>query len=148
MSRVSEVEHEFVVSLPDELQPGVLYISLEFSAVAHSCCCGCGNQVYTPLKPNRWRLTFDGEAIWLYPSIGNWDFPCESHYWIHGSKVRWAAHMRKAEVEVLRGQAREGWVPPPTSAAVPSGAPDDGQADPTGATKRRLGDWIKRFVSR
>jgi hypothetical protein len=148
---VSELEHEFVVSLPDELEPGILYISLEFGAVAHLCCCGCGNQVYTPLKPNRWRLTFDGEAIWLYPSIGNWDFPCESHYWIYGSKVRWAAHMSKAEVQAIRRRSREGWVPPPTSAAGehdPAGHDrDDGRTEPTGSTKRTRWKRVKQFFS-
>jgi len=152
MSRVAELEHEFVVSLPDELEQGILYISFEFGAVAHLCCCGCGNQVYTPLKPSRWRLTFDGEAIWLCPSIGNWDFPCVSHYWIHGSKVRWAAHMSKAEVEALRERAREGWVPPAASATAPlertGDEPDDGRAEPKGGRKRGRWKRVKQFFSR
>lgn len=152
MSRVAELEHEFVVSLPDELEQGILYISFEFGAVAHLCCCGCGNQVYTPLKPSRWRLTFDGEAIWLCPSIGNWDFPCESHYWIHGSKVRWAAHMSKAEVQAIRERSREGWVPLPKSAAAEHDPAeqdrDDGRTEPMGSTKRTLWARVKQFFSR
>jgi Family of unknown function (DUF6527) len=147
MSRVVDLEHEFVEVLPDEMEEGVLYISMEFGAVAHLCCCGCGNQVYTPLKPNRWRLTFDGENIWLCPSIGNWNFDCKSHYWVLGSRVRWAAQMSKAEVEAIREQSREGWVPPPTSAAAEHDR-DDGRTEPTGPTKRTLWARIKHFFSR
>jgi hypothetical protein len=152
MSRVSEVEHEFVVSLPDELEPGILYVSLEYGAVAHLCCCGCGNQVYTPLKPNRWRLTFDGEAVWLCPSIGNWNFPCESHYWILGSKVRWAKHMSKAEVEAIRERARESRLVAPTNAGAVSDetqdAPDDARAEPKDPEKRTLWAHLKSLFSR
>jgi len=108
MTRISTLEHEFVDALPDELAEGVLYISLPFTTVSHLCCCGCGNQVFTPLRPNRWRLTFDGEMISLYPSVGNWNFPCESHYWITGSRVRWAPAMTRREIELMRENARAG----------------------------------------
>jgi len=43
-----------------------------------------------PLGPTDWKLTFDGESVSLYPSVGNWNFPCQSHYWIQENKVRWA----------------------------------------------------------
>jgi uncharacterized protein DUF6527 len=29
-------------------------------------------------------------SISLFPSIGNWSFPCRSHYWIDGGRVIWA----------------------------------------------------------
>jgi hypothetical protein len=152
MSRIAKLEHEFVVSLPDDLEEGVLYISLEFGAVAHLCCCGCGNQVYTPLKPNRWRLTFDGERIWLCPSIGNWNFPCESHYWIRGSEVRWAPKMSRAEVEAIRERAREGWVAPPASPRAPlertDDEPDDGHAELKSGRKRSRWERVKQFFLR
>jgi len=56
----------------------------------HKCCCGCGNEVVTPLSPSDWQLTFNGETISLFPSIGNWSFPCRSHYWIRKNEVKWA----------------------------------------------------------
>jgi len=34
--------------------------------------------VVTPLSPTGWSLIFDGETVSLYPSIGNWNFPCRS----------------------------------------------------------------------
>lgn len=73
---------EFVHYIPKELNQGVLYISMEYSLVMHLCACGCGEKVATPLSPEDWKLYYDGEAITLSPSVGNWDFPCLSHYWI------------------------------------------------------------------
>ena len=32
---------------------------------------------------------FDGRTISLNPSIGNWSYPCRSHYWIKGNRVVW-----------------------------------------------------------
>lgn len=31
--------------------------------------------------------------MWLRPSVGNWSFPCQSHYWIDNGRVRWAGRM-------------------------------------------------------
>ena len=82
--------HKFVDSVPDTLEEGVLYVSVKFRTVIHSCCCGCGTQVVTPLSPSDWKLTFDGRSISLHPSVGNWKLPCRSHYWIKGNRVEWA----------------------------------------------------------
>lgn len=140
MRRISRLEHQFVDVLPDEVSDGILYISLEFTTAAHRCCCGCGNQVITPLRPNRWRLTFDGESISLFPSVGNWNFPCKSHYWVEGSEVRWAPHMTAAEVQEIRDRTREGWVPPPAVKAPTTEQAEEHQpkAVGPGARFRRL----------
>lgn len=71
--------HEFVEHIPDDLKDGVIYVSMTFRTVAHKCCCGCGNEVITPLSPTDWKLTFNNESISLYPSIGNWNFDFKSH---------------------------------------------------------------------
>lgn len=84
-----KMRHRFVEFIPDELEDGILYISITYATVLHKCCCGCGNEVVTPLSPSDWQLTFDGETISLFPSIGNWSFPCRSHYWIRKDKVVW-----------------------------------------------------------
>lgn len=52
-------------------------------------------------------MTFDGETITLYPSIGNWSFPCQSHYWITNNKVRWAPKWTKEEIEEGRNEEKE-----------------------------------------
>lgn len=82
--------HEFVKHIPNDLKDGVIYASIPFKTVIHKCCCGCGNEVVTPLSPTDWELTFDDESISLYPSIGNWSFKCKSHYWIRNNKVKWS----------------------------------------------------------
>ncbi len=65
-----------------------LYVSIEFTTVVHKCCCGCGREVVTPLSPTDWKLTFDGVSISLHPSIGSWNLPCQSHYWIRHNRVQ------------------------------------------------------------
>lgn len=94
--------HRFVTSFPDELEPGVLYVSVEYDTTIHLCACGCGNQVVLPLHPTAWRLTYDGEAVSIAPSVGNWSFPCRSHYWIDSGRIRWAAPWTDAEVAAGR----------------------------------------------
>lgn len=96
------LHHEFVETFPDKLEHGTLYVSMEFATVAHACVCGCGNQVITPLSPADWQLIFDGESISLRPSIGNWSFDCQSHYWIDMNKVRWAPRWTQEEIALGR----------------------------------------------
>lgn len=81
--------HEFVEFIPDELKERTLYVSMQYKTVVHLCGYGCGRQVITPLAPTQWKLTFDGASISLWPSVGSWSLPCQSHYIIEGSRVRW-----------------------------------------------------------
>jgi hypothetical protein len=81
------VTHKFVELIPDVLEDGVLYISIPHCVAIHKCICGCGNEVVTPIAPNGWWISFDGEAISLTPSIGNWNFECQSHYWIRNNYI-------------------------------------------------------------
>lgn len=94
MKREMTLTHEFVEYIPDRLEDGTIYVSIAFATVAHKCCCGCGNEVITPLSPTDWTLIFDGQSISLDPSIGNWNFACRSHYWIKRNRVilapRWS----------------------------------------------------------
>jgi hypothetical protein len=60
---------------------------MEYATAAHNCCCGCGLQVVTPFTPADWKFTFDGETVSLWPSIGNWNFPCRSHYIIRHNRI-------------------------------------------------------------
>lgn len=99
------LKYEFVEFIPDKLASNTVYISVAFATVAHRCCCGCGNEVVTPLSPTDWQLTFDGESVSLYPSIGNWSFPCQSHYWIVRNGIRWAEQW--SEEKIAAGRARD-----------------------------------------
>jgi len=87
MTLPERVTFEFVELIPNEREGGKVYISIPYLTAVHSCLCGCGMKVVTPIKPNKWTLTFNGEAISLSPSIGNWSFPCRSHYWIRDNRV-------------------------------------------------------------
>ena len=100
-----KLRHEFVDHIPEELDDGVLYVSMRFGTVVHRCACGCGEEVVTPLGPVEWRLTYDGKAVSLEPSIGNWSFPCRSHYWIEEGTVRWARSFSETEVALVRQEA-------------------------------------------
>ena len=100
--KMDRLEPCFVSLLPDQLENGKLYISMEFASAIHLCCCGCGRQVVTPLSPTEWNLWFDGDSISLAPSIGNWNFPCESHYVITENRVMWDEHWAKPEGSTRR----------------------------------------------
>lgn len=104
MSQARFAPH-FVEFLPDDIGPGILYVSMSYAVAAHRCACGCGREVVTPLSPTDWKLTFDGENVSLDPSIGNWSFPCRSHYFLRGGKVQWAASMSDAAIQ--RGRLRD-----------------------------------------
>lgn len=99
------LSHEFVEFVPADLKEGTLYISIPYKTMVHRCCCGCGGKVVTRLSPRHWKLTFDGEAISLRPSIGNWNFECRSHYWIERGRVRW--DFEWTDEEIATGQAKE-----------------------------------------
>lgn len=96
------LQHKFVELVPDVLEDGILYISIEYCSAIHKCVCGCGNEVVTPLSPNDWQLTFDGKTVSLYPSIGNWNFECKSHYWIIHNKVKFARKWSDSEIQFSR----------------------------------------------
>lgn len=104
MKRTS-LTHEFVDSFPVTLQEGTVYISMKYRSAAHLCACGCRNKVVTPIRPARWHLYFNGDAISLWPSIGNWQFPCQSHYWIDLNQIRWSAPWTPEQISA--GRARD-----------------------------------------
>jgi hypothetical protein len=107
MIRHKALDHRFVDSFPDPLAPGILYVSLEYGSVAHSCCCGCGEEVVTPLTPTDWYITYDGETITLHPSVGSWTLRCRSHYVIRRSKVIEAPPWSDAEIAAERRRDRQ-----------------------------------------
>jgi hypothetical protein len=93
------LQHKFVEFIPEQLEDGILYISLTYCTAIHKCVCGCNNEVVTPFSPTDWKMTFDGETISLYPSIGNWNFDCKSHYFIRNSKIEFCRIWSKDEID-------------------------------------------------
>lgn len=105
MKRLQKLEHQFVEFIPDRVEEGKLYVSIKFATAMHKCCCGCGLDVITPITPTDWLLIFDGETVSLDPSIGNWSFPCRSHYWIDRNRIMWAEDM--PDYKIRRGRQRD-----------------------------------------
>lgn len=97
-----QTEHlvpEFVDLIPDDLRDGVLYVSMTYGTTVHLCASGCGNKVVLPLSPADWQLFYDGDAISLTPSVGNWQYPCRSHYWIRENRILTAKPWTWRQVE-------------------------------------------------
>lgn len=102
--RVHRVKVEFVESAPRPLSEGVLYISDRFRTALHLCCCGCGREVVTPLNPARWSYKREAGSVTLKPSIGNWSFPCRSHYLIVRNEVVWAKPMSDQQIALVKAK--------------------------------------------
>jgi hypothetical protein len=99
MTKIARFAHRFVDQMPERLEEGVVYVSIQYATGMHLCACGCGHEVVTPLSPTDWEMTFDGETVSLAPSIGSWSLGCQSHYWIRRGRVRWARWMSHDEIE-------------------------------------------------
>lgn len=131
-----ELGFEFVEFIPNDLKERTLYISIPYCTAVHKCCCGCGREVVTPLSPTGWQLIFDGKTVSLYPSIGSWSLPCQSHYFITKNRVLWARQWSGKQIAKGREQeatTREryyaGAVSPTNAATTPS---------PTSKTKKKI----------
>lgn len=102
-----KVKLQRVRYMPKELEPGILYVSEEFDIAMHLCPCGCGSKVKTPLGPTEWSFEETRTGPSLYPSVGNWQQPCQSHYWITRGEISWAGKWTKAQIEAGRKNEQE-----------------------------------------
>ena len=146
MKRATILKHEFVEFIPDDLQENTVYVSVSFATAVHKCFCGCRNEVVTPLSPTDWKLTYDGQSISLYPSIGNWNFKCRSHYWIERNKIKWAQSWTQKEIDSGRAcdtlsKAKYYNNEMPTSRTEASASND-------GRSKPGFWRWVTRYLSR
>ena len=64
-------------------------MSMQYAICGHLCACGCGEKVITPLSPKQWKIACNGEDVTLYPSIGNYAFACQSHYFLTNGNIIW-----------------------------------------------------------
>lgn len=69
-------EGEFI---PEQMEFGKFYYSKEFKGSNHLCVCGCGQEVYLPIKEGEWDLSIYNGKITISPSILN-RLGCKSHY--------------------------------------------------------------------
>lgn len=88
-----------VYYIPKELEEGIFYFSKEFETASHLCPCGCKNKIVTPIGPVDWLLEERNGTVSLYPSIGNWQIPCRSHYWIKNGGIVWARQWSIKEIK-------------------------------------------------
>lgn len=138
------LSHEFVDEIPVDLHEGRLYISIRYRTAAHLCACGCGRKVITPIKPPKWHLIFDGDTVSLWPSIGRWQLPCRSHYWIRRNRIAWAKPWTEKEIEAGRkrdaGDLRRYY--------SGTDAPPSATAEPTTTTVHPLTQLWRRWTRR
>lgn len=99
---MNKFEHVFSSIIPNHIEEKKIYISVKFNTAIHKCACGCGEEVVTPLSPNDWKITYDGERVSLYPSIGNWSYKCRSHYWIKQDNIVWAKNWSDEKIKQVR----------------------------------------------
>jgi hypothetical protein len=144
--RHHRLEHQFVQYIPEQLSEGVLYISMEYGTAAHSCCCGCGEQVVTPFTPTDWKMIYDGESVSLWPSIGNWTLACRSHYMIDRGRVLEAGPWSDRQIAAERSRdhaakARYYGAPASTESIAP---PDDSPQLTAEGLLSRVRRWTRR----
>lgn len=104
--RLTTITPRFVDFVPEQLETGVLYVSEKYSTAVHKCCCGCGQEVVTPLSPANWQLRMQGSTVTLTPSIGNWTLKCRSHYFISRNRVEWANPFSERQIRQVRERDR------------------------------------------
>ena len=88
---------ERVHRLPEALAENVVYVSDEYELAALKCACGCGHRISLLLGDGHKVDEFEGLAD-ISPSIGVWDSPCKSHFWVRNGKVLWAEEFSDAEI--------------------------------------------------
>jgi hypothetical protein len=148
MRKTVLLTHKFVEFIPRELEANTIYVSIPYATAIHNCCCGCGNRVVTPISPADWKLIFDGRSISLEPSIGNWSFPCQSHYWITNNNVVWARRWSKNEISAARGisahAADAHFGPSSTNVNKPARKTDQvgKEKEVKGGFKKRIKKWF------
>lgn len=100
--KTSLINPVFVEFIPESIEEGKLYISEQYKTAIHKCCCGCGEEVVTPLTPVDWRLIKGAKGISLYPSIGNWNYKCQSHYFIRDNQILWAKQFTAGQIQLVQ----------------------------------------------
>jgi hypothetical protein len=143
MSRLAAIRPEFVEFVPRGPEEGVLYVSIPYSTSVHKCACGCGSKITLPINPAKWRFLWDGERISLWPSVGNWSYPCQSHYWIEQNQVEWAPKMSREMIEANRAsdKADREWY-------LRSRADPRGDMQRTPSSRRGLLDRLRGLIRR
>jgi hypothetical protein len=117
--KISHIVPEFVTSFPAELEPGHLYVSAQFSSAAHLCALrvrprGCHAALAGTVGAHVRGRRLD-EAV-----DRNWALPCQSHYVIDHSTIRWGRGFTRDEIQPAASRTTGSWMqstPPRTATA-------------------------------
>jgi hypothetical protein len=105
--RQTRLRPSFVEFIPERLDKRILYISRRYKTASHLCCCGCGLEVVTPLNAAKWHVTeYPDGSVSLSPSVGNWSFPCRSHYIVRKNTIDWAYAFSPQAIAAVQAQDR------------------------------------------
>lgn len=153
--RLHSIQHQFVEFIPEKLEPGKLYISLEYNSASHLCACGCGYEVVTIIGPADSSITYNGRGVSISTSIGNSNFPCKSHYWIKNNRIVRESRMTPQLTALSRARdkaakARE-YGSNPLDAPAPVPAPAETAQAPSSPTSLPSGadaakSWWRRLL--
>lgn len=102
--KTKEIKPEYVEYIPEKIEEGVLYISQRYRTAVHMCCCGCGQEVVTPLSPAEWSVKCNGGLVSMWPSIGNWSYLCHSHYVIRDNRVLEAMKLTEQQIKWIKAK--------------------------------------------
>lgn len=89
-------------------------------------------------------MTYNGEAISLHPSIGNWQLQCRSHYVIDRGRVIEAGQWTRSQVGA--GQERDKRAKAAYFAAPVNQAEADTPVSPPPNEARGFWVWLKRVL--
>ena len=103
--KLDSIMSQRVEFMPKKLDHGILYISEKYGTAAHLCACGCGAKIRTPLGPTEWNVKEADAGPSLWPSVGNWQQACQSHYVIRNSKIVWCGQWTPEQI--LAGRDKE-----------------------------------------
>lgn len=92
--------YEAVDRIPSDIREGVVYHTEEFELAGLLCACGCGHRV-TLLVPDSHRVWSQDGMATVRPSIGVFDAPCKSHYFITGGRIEWLPAFSGAEASAI-----------------------------------------------
>jgi hypothetical protein len=86
----TELATIFVEFIPENenLVEGIIYVSEKYKTSTHLCPCGCGNLVVLPFGNGGWQYLRTNDEVTFSPSVGNFQFPCKSHYFIERNHLR------------------------------------------------------------
>lgn len=89
--------YRLVERIPNILQEGIVYHTEEFELAGLLCACGCGHRI-TLLVPDSHRVSDERGYATIWPSIGVFDAPCKSHYFINAGEIQWRPAFSASQV--------------------------------------------------